>query len=158
MSPLYPDGEEFTQAVTPYAHEPLTGSDVTVRIMVEVEILGFRTRAMVDTGGVYLLCSPGLACVIDFSDEDKLGDERLTLPRFGTLDAHLYRIPLAILPEEGTVPYLEVTACVPCDPEQYDDEEPYVILGYHCCLERTPIAVDPSKGLFHFGSPEEPLD
>jgi len=157
MSLLYPDGEKFTEAVTPYTHEPLTGSAVTVRIMVEVEILGFRTRAMVDTGGVYLLCSPGLASVIDFSDEERLGEERLDLPRFGSVEMDLYRIPVAILPEEGAVPYFEVTACVPRDPERYGDEEPYVILGYHCCLERTPIAVDPSKGLFHFGSPEEPL-
>ena len=153
MSLLYPGGNVFTTAVTQYRHEPLTDREATNRIIVQIELLGLRTRAMVDTGGVYLLCSHELASLLDFERRPSLEETVMQVPRLGRVRGTLYRVPVTVLPESGVVPPFEVTTFVPSDPAPME-REPWAILGYHCCLEWLRFAVDPAEGRFYFGAPE----
>jgi hypothetical protein len=153
MGFLYHDDEVFTTAFTGYQHEPLTDREETNRIIVQIELLGMRIRAMVDTGGVYLLCSPELASLLDFDRQPSLEEMVMRVPRLGRVRGTLYRVPVTVLPEAGAVRPFEVTAFVPSGPGPMDGE-PWAILGYHCCLEWLRFAVDPFEDRFYFGAPE----
>jgi hypothetical protein len=148
-----PSGEVFTTAVTSYRHEPLTNREPTNRIIVQIELLGQRTRAMVDTGGVYLLCSHELAFLLDFARLPPLEETVVSVPRLGRVRGMLYRVPVTIMAQAGVVQPFEVTAFVPSDPAPLEGE-PWAILGYHCCLEWLRFAVDPTEEQFYFGMPE----
>lgn len=160
MSLFLLDGTAFTSAVTPYQHLPLMASEDEPRVLVQVEIMGFQTRAMIDTGGIYMICSPQIGMFMEFEGLPSLGEAKIGIARLGGIvEGSLFRVPLKILPEAGNVPVLEVTAFVPDNPNLYrmEDDMPYVVLGYYCCLERLRFAVDPLSNRFYYGVPEEEL-
>ena len=61
MTLTFPDGERFAIGATPYQYRPATAHETTPRIILEVEIDGIQTEAVMDTGGIYLVCSPWIA-------------------------------------------------------------------------------------------------
>jgi hypothetical protein len=61
MTLILPDGQPFATGATAYHYRPATAQETTPRLVLEVAIDGIVTQAMVDTGGLYLVCHPGLA-------------------------------------------------------------------------------------------------
>jgi hypothetical protein len=61
MTLAFPTGESFAIGVVGYEYRPATSHETTPRLVLEVEIEGILAEAVVDTGGVYLLCHPEIA-------------------------------------------------------------------------------------------------
>lgn len=154
MSLCFSDGRQFSRGSCPYDHRPATDQEMSPRIMIQVEISGLSTYAMVDTGGVYLICHPEFANLLDLHDADALEEQTLLIPRYGQVKGTLYRIPLKLLAAEGNSHKIMVTAFVPQPTGGYAPPFPPV-MGLQCCLERLRFAVDPYDDTFYFGTIDE---
>jgi len=122
--------------------------------MIQVAVAGVHAYAMVDTGGVYLICPPELASLLDLDDADALVEETLLIPRYGQVKGTLYRVPLKLLAAEGNSQKIMVTAFVPQPLGTYALPFPPV-MGLQGCLERLRLAVDPYDDTFYFGTIDE---
>ena len=67
-----PNGESFATGAIDYTYAPATENETTPRITIDVVIGNLRTPAFVDTGGVYLVCSPHVASGLNLSPADAL--------------------------------------------------------------------------------------
>ena len=128
---------------TPYAY---TG-DPAGKLTVQVEIEGFRTTAVVDTAAPYMICDPEIAEQLDFSARASIGSQTLST-RFGHVTGNLYRATITLLATSGRSIELEATVFVP-QPDQWAENPSF--LGFHGCLERIRLAIDPGASLFYFG-------
>jgi len=146
--PLYfSDGEPFSDGAGPYTCRPATSQDNTDRIFITIAIEGQQTQAVLDTGGVYLICDPELAEFLDLDPAAAL--DKITIRVRGTAyRGSLYRVQVSIPAQEGKSVLFEATAFVP-DPEPSWPLPTY--LGWHGCLERFRFAVDPTQDMFYFG-------
>jgi hypothetical protein len=143
--------EPFATSAASYKYETVTGHDESLRVILRVSIGEFRTSAFIDTGGVYLLCSPEVAQHIQL-------DSNLALPappllwRNNRLAGTLHRIPLTFFAHQGNSLTIEATAFVPhLSLGQVWPSEFPCILGMNSCLERLRFAVDPFNDTFYFG-------
>jgi hypothetical protein len=137
---------------TSYQYRPATPQENTPRVVLEVAVAGIMAEAMVDTGGVYLLCHPRLARQLDIDASQAVSPVIELLFRGVFLQGQLHRLPLTLLAEEGENLAFEATAFVP---EQHEEEgwsDMPSILGFYGCLERIRMAIDPVTETFYFGS------
>ena len=72
MALHFPDREVFTTSSAAYQYRPATPHETTPRVVIDVVIEGFPTEAMVDTGGIYLLCHPQLANQLSLDTSDAI--------------------------------------------------------------------------------------
>jgi hypothetical protein len=153
MSLQFSDDRIFSCGSCSYEYRPATVREDAPRIMIQVQVQGRDTIAMVDTGGLYLLCSPELAELLDLDNAPVVEkDVRLAIPRYGKVTGSLCLTSLALLAEEGSGLELEVTAFVPQHWVSLDQDQPLAIMGLWRCLEKIRFAVDPSSDTFYFGT------
>jgi len=149
----FQDGRSFAQGACPFLYHPATEWDTTPRIIVTVQIEGIRTQTVVDTGGVYLVCDPEMAALLNLDPTSGLGTTKLNI-RGHKVPGTLHRLSLTLLAEEGQSLELEATAFVPhLQPaEQWNLPS---FMGLTGCLERLRFAVDPATDTFYFGALED---
>lgn len=121
----------------------------TPRITIVVQIGGFQTQAVVDTGGVYLVCDPEIPDLLDLNSRASLGVDTLVIRGYEYV-GDLYRLPIRLLAEEGESLELEVTAFIPYLSPGQEWQTPS-FLGLQGCLEFLRFAVDPGANVFYFG-------
>lgn len=120
------------------------------RLLISVSIEDVPVRAVVDTGGVYLIIEPGIAEELDLKQQDAIGTAMLTI-RTSKTRGYLHRVNLRIQAEEGEDLIQEVTAFIPDATAEEWGETP-TFLGLTGCLEFLRFAVDPSENKFYFAS------
>lgn len=144
------DGEPFATGSQPYLFRPATTSDSCKRIIIEVEIQGHRTHAMLDTGAPYVICNPVMAGLLGLDPAAALEPKNLLI-RGTTIRGWLYRLNLKLRAEEGDELIIDATAFVPSAAEAQWPGLPAVV-GLEGCLERARFAFDTSNDTFYFGS------
>lgn len=137
------------QGATGYRYTPVGEQDLSPRILVPVQIEEIETEAVVDTGGIYLICTPEIAKELQLDPGAALGRSELNI-RGHSINGALYRVALTLIAEEGKGCVLEATAFVPDDDPLRIWDLP-VFLGMQGCLERMRFAVDPKDERFFFG-------
>ncbi|MBI4675687.1 MAG: hypothetical protein HY741_28935 [Chloroflexi bacterium] len=60
MSLTFPDGVRFSVGAMPYQFRSATRGDKYERIVLTISVRGMDTSAVVDTGGVFFICTPEL--------------------------------------------------------------------------------------------------
>ncbi len=148
----FSDGEPFVVGATPYHYSPVTERETHPRLILEIDIEGVMTEAVVDTGGVYLLCTPHVAKRLDLAEENSVSAVQELLFRGTVVRGRLHRLNLTLLAEVGESLTVEVTAFVPEPDEEEIWGDILCILGLFGCLERIRFAVDPSTETFYLGS------
>jgi hypothetical protein len=144
------DGLPFSQGASTFLSRPATERERTDRIFVPLQIENVQTEAVVDTGGVYLVCHPEIAELIGLDPRDKIEDTALTI-RGNTFRGDTQRLNVVLIASEGEGLEVEVTAFVPrLQPGQSWPWPSF--MGFHGCLERVRFAVDPVTDTFYFGS------
>jgi hypothetical protein len=153
MSLQFSDGRVFSCGSCAYEYRPATAREDSPRIMIPVRIQGVETIAMVDTGGLYLVCNQELANLLDLGEVSLVErDVQMKIPRCGgSVTGNLYLASLILLAEEGNGLELEVTAFVPRHWIVVDQDQPLAIVGWWSCLEKIRFAVDPGSDIFYFG-------
>jgi hypothetical protein len=146
----FADGQEFATGAIVYAYHPASAWETTPRIIVDILIGGLRTSAFVDTGGIYLICSPSIASSLQFHPDDRLFTSRLLI-RGQWLHGSLYRMPLTFPASTGYSLTIDTLAFLPDAGDSWFADVP-CILGMQGCLERLRFAIDPSYDTFYFGA------
>lgn len=152
MTLTLPDGQPFATGATSYHYRPATAQETTPRLVLEVAIDGLVTQAMVDTGGLYLVCHPGLATQLYLNPAEAISGPRVLLFRGVLVQGRLYRLTLTLLAQAGDDLTVQATAFVPEPQEEESWGDLPSILGFYGCLERVRFAVDPRTETFFFGS------
>ena len=134
-----------------YQDRPATPQENTPQVVLEIAIEGIVAEAIVDTGGVYLLCHPRLARQLDMDASQAVSPVIELLFRGAFLQGRLHRMSLTLLAEVGENLGFEATAFVPEQDEEGWSDMPS-ILGFYGCLERIRMAIDPVTETFYFGS------
>ncbi|MEP7339980.1 MAG: retropepsin-like aspartic protease [Acidobacteriota bacterium] len=148
---LFSNQKPFATGAAEFDYNPIPGSDVSARLILNVEVEGQRTEAILDTGAPFLVCSPELAKKISFDPQDALLRHRLLI-RGNLIRGSLHRVMLVLLAAIGENLTLEATAFVPDLDESLAPNSFPSFLGFHCCLDRVRFAVDPLSSTFYFGS------
>ena len=154
MNLMFPNGEPFAIGEASYQYRPATAHETHPRVIVDVLVEGLATRAMIDTGGIYLLCNPNLATRLNLNRAKAISNIHSILFRGVLVQGRLYRISVTLLADEGEDVSFQATAFAP----EGQDEESWgdlpSILGMHGCLERTQFAINPTSETFYFGPSE----
>ena len=145
----FENGETFATGSTPYLYHPGSEYESTPRIILSVRLERIDTPAFVDTGGIYVLCSPEVAQAIPLRQGEGIPTGNLRTAR-GNFIGELHRVPLTLLPLEGEKLTIEATVFVPQADLGWPEGLP-CILGMSGCLERLRFAIDPSTDTFYFG-------
>jgi hypothetical protein len=149
MTLLFPDHQPFATGAAAFSYRPVTMADPTNRLIVQVEIDGLQTEAVVDTGGAFLICAPELASSLALDRASAIEAQSINI-RGERFTGDLYRLQLTLPADEGADLEIEATAFVPTlEPNQIWPFPSF--LGMHCCLERARFAVDPVGETFYFG-------
>ena len=155
MTLVFSTGEPFALGVTGYDYRPATSHETTPRLVFEVAIEGILAEAVVDTGGVYLLCHPDIARRLSLTPTEALSGVQAILFRGAMVHGRLYRLTLTLLADEGEDVTIQTTAFVP-EPEEAEHwGDLPCILGLYGCVERARFAVDPRTEHFYFGPAAE---
>ncbi len=121
--------------------------DLLTRLMIPIRLGEITTDAVLDTGGAYLIIDPELAAELNLDPANGIGVSRLSV-RGTTFEGTLYRHAVTIPATAGAALIFEATVFVP----SHWDLPSY--LGWHGCLERFRIAVDPVDEILFFGAAE----
>lgn len=149
MTLSLPDGDPFaTSWQTDVYYEPTSEEDKS-RLILQVAIEDIVTEAMVDTGGLYLFCTPTIGRQLDLDETNSLGAQTL-LFRGDRVQGTLHRLTLTLFAEEGGDVTIETTAFVPGAHYENTPELPS-IMGLQGCLDRLRFAFDPMTDTFYFG-------
>jgi hypothetical protein len=151
MTLAFSTGEPFALGVTGYEYRSATSQETTPRLVLEVAIDGILVEAVVDTGGVYLLCNPYIARRLALAPAAALSGVQTILFRGVLVHGRLYRLSLTLLADEGEDLPIQTTAFVPEPDEAEDWGDMPCLLGLYGCLERLRFAVDPHTERFYFG-------
>ena len=143
--------ELFATSAAPYDYHDISGGDNSARLILNVEVQGQRTQAILDIGAPFLICSPSLAKGLDLDPQEALSRHRILI-RGSTVRGSLHRVTLVLIAAVGEVLALEATAFVPDPDESLAPDSFPSFLGFHCCLERVRFAVDPLSSTFYFGA------
>jgi len=156
----FDNNKPFSTGACRFQCKPSNERETSPRILIPIEVSGQETRAVLDTGGLYFICSASFARFVGLVLSDGVGNETLNI-RGTKIRGELYRIPIKLVAEEhyGCSIEFEVTAFI------YEDELDYpMFLGWTSCMERIQFAIQPftevsgeDGGLFHFGSVDEPI-
>ncbi len=111
---------------------------------------------MVDTGGIYLLCHPRLTTQLDLDVADATSGILSILFRGVLVQGRLYRLNVTMLADEGEDVPFQATAFVLEHQEEDQWGDLPSILGFHGCLERIRMAIDPVTDTFYFGPTDSP--
>lgn len=144
------DGTPFATGSAALLHHPATEVEVVPRLFVNIHIDGIPTEAVIDTGGVYLICDPRIAEAAGMDQSTSLGWEQVVI-RGQRHRGTLQRVLLTLPASAGDSLPVDVTAFVP----ELDPDEEWnlpTFLGWFCCLERLRFAVDPAAEVFYFGA------
>jgi len=146
---LFQDGEPFATGVQPCLFRPATASDASKRLLIEVEIQGQRTLAMVDTGAPYVICDPSIARRIGVDPEAALIKTRLFIRGYW-VNGGIHRLDVTLRAAEGEQLTISTTAFVP---DLENDQWPGLpcVIGLEGCLEWIRFAVDTVNNNFYFG-------
>jgi hypothetical protein len=155
MTLAFPNGEPFAIGSTGYDYRPATSQETTPRLVLEVAIEGILAEAVVDTGGIYLLCHPAIARRLSLTPSEALSAVQALLFRGIVVHGRLYRLSLTLLAEPGEDVTIQTTAFVPEPDEAEHWGDLPCILGLYGCLERVRFAVDPRTERFYFGPTAE---
>ena len=147
---LFPSGEPFATGMAHYAYQPVNFREKANRIILNVYVESIQTQAYLDTGAVYLVCSPEVATVLHLYGEES---EKLFF-RGRLYEGGLHRVSLTVPAEQGESATIDVTAFVPdIHPDEEWPLEFPCILGMAGCLERLRFAIDPFEDIIYFGVP-----
>src|SRR5215467_12906582 len=148
----FSDGEVFATGAQPYLSRSIRAADPSNRIIVEVEIGGLRTSAVIDTGAPYVVLDPSLAQVLGVNLRTALFSTILSI-RGHRVQGSLHRMNLTFLADEGEEITVEATVFIP----QVDTGSWALpsFIGWTGCLERLRFAVDPLDETFYFGAVTE---
>jgi hypothetical protein len=147
----FTDGALFATGAAPYAYRPVTTGESAPRVVLTVRLGQIETSAFLDTGGVYLLCSPELAVRLDLDPQDGMLTPPLDFGR-GRFEGVLHRVHLTFVAADGDDLSTESTVFIPrLKPGEEWPEDFPCILGMQGCLERLRFAVDPYDDTFYFG-------
>ena len=145
----FADGRPFAIGACPYRDQLSPELAETPRIVVAIWIGDFQTQAVVDTGGVYLVCDPEIPDLLNLDSSVSLGVATLVIRGYGYV-GDLHKLAIILPAEEGESLELEVTAFVPrLDPGQEWRFPSF--LGLQGCLEFVRFAIDPGANVFYFG-------
>jgi hypothetical protein len=149
------DGTEFAQGAASYFYRPASAKETSDRILVNIELDGQSTTAVVDTAGHWLVCDPEIAASIAFDPNYALAKSELEV-RGRRLIGQLYRVNLKLVATSGRDLTIEVTTFVPTGHSEtiwVEELKLPTFLGMTGCLEGLRFAVDPFEEVFYFGSP-----
>lgn len=138
-------GEAFATGECPCRIGEARSGDLLTRLMIPIRLGEITTDAVLDTGGAYLIIHPELALELGLEPKDGLSGLRLSV-RGSSIEGVLHRYPVTIPATAGASLTFEATVFVP----SHWDLPAY--LGWHGCLERLRIAVDPIAELLFFGA------
>jgi hypothetical protein len=144
------DGSVFAQGACTYRYDPATEYGCTPCIIVPVRIEEMNTEAVVDTGGLYLICNPELRDLVNPDPANSLGTGQVKVQGV-TISGTIHRLSLTLQAITGESLSLEVTALMP-DPQSPLLWDLPAYMGMFGCLERMRFAVDPNTDIFYFGS------
>ncbi|MCL1473685.1 retroviral-like aspartic protease family protein [Argonema antarcticum] len=145
---FFANEETFACGATGYEYRPVTQTENTNRIILEVEIQGIPTIAVVDTGAPYVICAPKVALEAGVARASAL-ETRTMLIRGMRLDGFIVRLNIRLVAREGENLDVDSTVFVP-EVEEYWGDFPSFI-GLTGFLERMRFAIDPSTDTFYFG-------
>ena len=146
---LYPSGESFATGECPCSPREALGGDRVPRLFLPIRIADIATEAVLDTGGAYLILDPEIADLAGFSAEAGLGAESIRI-RGVRYTGVLHRGDVVLAASGGEELTVQVTVFVPA----LSPEEPWALpayMGWHGCLERPRLAIDPQRELLYFG-------
>lgn len=144
------DGESFTSGSQPYSFRPALASDSSKRIIIEVEIEGQRTQAMLDTGAPYLTVEPEIAAMLGLDPGAALRNISLGV-RGQNIHGRLHRLNLKFRAEEGDELTIDAVTFVPDATEKSWPGLPSIV-GLEGCLEWVRFGFDTSSETFYFGA------
>lgn len=147
----FADGQPFAQGASPYDYRSIQENRDVMRVFVPIQVEGFPVEAILDTGGLYLICTSELAREIGLNPSNSIGSDVLSIRGY-RYSGRLYRVSIELMAQEGDSLLLEVTAFVPDGQSELSTQLP-VFLGMQGCLERLRFAVDPATERFFFGYP-----
>ena len=150
MPLFFTDGSPFVTSSQSNVYYVPTPAEPKARLVLRVAIESIVIQAMVDTGGLYLFCTPSVAHSLNLDAAQALGAQTI-LFRDERVRGTLHRLTLTLLAEEGEDVQIDTTAFVP-DASYEDVPELPSILGLHGCLERVRFAFDPHTDTFYFGA------
>jgi hypothetical protein len=145
----FADGTVFASGSVKYTYRSATEREETLRVVIDVVIGNLHTPAFIDTGGVYLMCTPQVAAHLGLYPDDKLSSLRILL-RDRWRKGELHRVSLTVLASEGDSVIIDAVAFIPMQDEEWESDLP-CILGLQGCLELFRFAVDPVQDMFYFG-------
>ena len=149
MMLLFPNSDIFATGATYYDYRPVTLSETTNRIILQVEVADIVIDAVVDTGAPYVVLAPQIARLAGFNPTFALAKERMLI-RGMRLDGSVTRLNVKLLADFGDNLDVDATVFVP-DVEEYWGSFPSFI-GLSDFLERIRFAVDPATDTFYFSS------
>jgi hypothetical protein len=146
----FPDGEPFATGVSEYVYQPATPHDSFPRLILNVEIEGISSSAILDTGAPYAICTPTVARQIGLASQQALGKMRLIV-RGVSMEGHLFRLVIRFVTLYGADMDVDATVFVlgPESEESWGALPSFI--GLNGCLERMRFAVDPISDSFYFG-------
>ncbi len=147
----FTNGDSFATGVAPFAYLSVANDPASLRITLTVSVGDFETTAILDTGGVYLLCTPEVAEHLQLDPQNGIRARPLRW-RGERLEGTLHVVPLTLRAAEGESLRIEVTAFIPLPQHVHWLPDFQCVLGMHGCLERMRFAVDPNDDTFYFGA------
>ena len=145
---LFANGETFAKGAIAYDYEPAIASETSNRIILQVQIQGIKTRAVVDTGAPYVICAPDIARRAGIDPASALKKDRMLIRQM-RLDGFVYRLNLTLKAEVGEDLNVDATVFVPEVEEFWGDFPSFI--GLAGFLERIRFAIDPNTDTFYFG-------
>lgn len=145
---LFSNGDFFATGAIPYSYRPAMPTETTNRIILQVEIQGIKTIAVVDTGAPYVILAPKIALIAGVNPAAAL-ERRTMLIRGMRLDGFIVRLNIRLVAREGEGLDVDSTVFVP-EVEEYWGDFPSFI-GLNGFLERMRFAIDPNTDTFYFG-------
>jgi hypothetical protein len=128
---------------------PATTGDRWSRMFVQVKLANEPMRAVIDTGGAYVIVDPEFAARAGVTRTSAIGVERILI-RGLVCRGTIHRVPLTFVASSGDSVCIEATAFVP----ELEPGERWPLPGYlglQGCLDRLRFAVDPVGERFYFG-------
>ena len=147
----FANGDSFAIGAAPFAYRSVANDPASLRIALTVSIGDFEMTAILDTGGVYLLCAPEVAEHLHLDPQNGIRANPLRW-RGERLEGTLYVVPLTLQAAEGESLQLEVTAFIPQPELAQWSQDFQCVLGMYGCLEKMRFAVDPNDDTFYFGA------
>jgi hypothetical protein len=123
----------------------ITGTEARILVPLSLEAISQTLFAVVDTAAPWCIFEPEVGSLLRQCLSPSQ-EHAVLSSRFGTLRGSLYRVPIALIAEEGES--LDVEATVFLSPDWPGPN----FIGYQGLLQRIRFAVDPETNLFYFGS------